>query len=87
MTASVSTLPIWKKDSTPAEWLQEVAALALEHPERFGRIVVIYEERAKDNTAMHIREQSYKCENNVDILGLLDWAKFELFEWMKGRRS
>lgn len=85
--ASIKTLPIWKKDSSPAEWLSEVAALAMEHPGRFSRIVVIYEEFNDKGLSSHTRWQQRGYDNNTDILGTIACAQMELFEYMKGRRS
>lgn len=69
--AEISTLPFWKKDASAYERLSELALLAKEHPERFNRFVVVYEEllssgrvkprtlvfRAKDDLAMDYSEQ------------------------------
>lgn len=86
MSASISTLPIWKKDSTAAEWLQELAACALANPERWPRIVVIFEELDKDGLPFKTRQCSYGIQHNTDILGTLTTAQHELFEHMKGRQ-
>lgn len=87
MSASISALPIWKKGSTPAEWFGELASMAMEHPERFARVVVIYEEVNEQRCPVFTRQQSYGIENNTDILGTLECGKLELFEYMKGRRT
>ena len=86
MSASISTLPVWKKDSSPAEWLSEISALALQYPERFQRIVVIFEE-CDAGLPTKTRQHSYQIPCNTDILGALEAAKLELFEYMKGRRD
>lgn len=86
MTASISTLPVWKKDSTAAEWLTELAAMALEHPERWGRLVVIFEKVDADNLSIETRSLSYNVGSNTEKLGTLETAKLEVFEQMKGRR-
>ncbi len=85
MTATVSTLPIWKKDSTASEWLQELAAMALEHPEQWERIVVVFEQDSPKQT--HTRFLSRAIRTNQEILGTLVCAQHELFEYMKGRRT
>ena len=84
MSATVSTLPIWKKNSTPAEWLQELAALAIENPERWARIVVIYEEINADGYPIRMRQFSRGIACNNSILGTLVSAQMELFDYMKG---
>lgn len=86
MSASVSCLPVWKKDSTPAEWLQEVAAIAMATPERFSRILVLYEEFDREGDPVKTRQQSYNIQANSQILGILEYAKLETFEYMKGRQ-
>lgn len=85
MTASIDYLPIWKKDSTPAEWLQEIAAVAMKYPERFGRVVIIFEESNKEGQGIKWRNLSRNCATNTDILGIIETSKLELFEYMKGR--
>ena len=87
MTASISTLPVWKKDSTAAEWLQELAAIALEHPDFFSRAVLIYEEKNSDGLPFKTRMQSWRHEHNTGIIGALQVAQLEYFEYMKGRRD
>lgn len=86
MSASISTLPVWKKDSTPAEWLAELAAMALEHPERWARVVVVFEKVNADNLSIQTRSLSYNIKSNTEIIGTLETAKLEVFELMKGRR-
>lgn len=85
MSASISTLPVWKKDATPAEWLQEMAAMALVNPERFAKIVVVYEEDTTMGKSQ-TRWQQKGYTDNTTILGTLECAKLELFEYMKGWR-
>jgi len=87
MTASISSLPIWKKDSTPAEWLQEIATIAMEHPERFARIVVVCEEENKEGFPYKTRFWSRNHKTNTDIIGSLQVCALEVFEYMKGRRE
>lgn len=87
MSATISTLPIWKKDSTAAEWLQEVATIALTHPERFARIVIVADEENKDGLPYKTRFWSRNHRTNTDIVGALQVCVFEVFEYMKGRRD
>ena len=86
MSASVSTLPVWKKDASAAEWLQELSAMAMEHPERWARIVVVLEETNKDNLPVKTRQYSRGIVSNTEIMGMLATAQHELFEFMKGRQ-
>lgn len=85
MSATISVLPVWKKDASPSEWFMEMAAMALASPERFRRIAVVYEEH--NNEGSITRHASYKVETNSDVLGLMETAKLELFEYMKGRQE
>lgn len=86
MSATVHTLPIWKKDSTAAEWLQEVAAVAMTHPEQFARIVVVYDEENGDGDVWKQRYYARNHKTNSQIVGALETCKLEVFEYMKGRR-
>lgn len=84
---SIAALPIWKKGSTPAEWLQEVAAMAMEHPERFARIVVVYERLDEDGERpIETRNQSYGVNANTTIIAMLEYCKLDVWELIKGRR-
>ena len=85
MSATLSTLPVWKKNSTPAEWLQEVAGVALEFPERFARIVVIAEELNKAGIPNKTRLWDKNIPTNSEIVGVLAIAQMETWERMKGR--
>ena len=86
MKASIHTIDVWKKNSTAAEWLNELASLAMERPERWARIVVIFEKVNEDGAPIETRQFSHGIVHNTDILGTIETAKLELFELMKGRR-
>jgi len=86
MTASIDYLPIWKKDATAEEWLLQVAAIARKHPERFDKVVLIYESRdLPGTTASEIR---YACNNvNTDeLLGILVQTIEEVHIVTRGQR-
>jgi hypothetical protein len=85
VSASIATLPVWKKGSTAAEWLEELAAMAREHPERWARIVVVLEELNSDGLAYKTRNYSRNIPTNSDILGVLETAQLDIWETMKGR--
>jgi hypothetical protein len=51
MTENVLILPVWKKGATAEEWFYDLALLARTHPERFSRMVLIYEEISEDGQA------------------------------------
>ncbi len=85
MSASVHTLPVWKRGATPAEWLQELAAMALANPERFGRIVVVYEEMHAEGYAVKLRDLSYGHPHNSGIIATLEQAKLRTYDIIRGR--
>lgn len=77
MTAdNVDYLPIWKKGSTAEEFLMEVAAIARKHPERFGRIAVIYEQTLEDGST----KVDYQCKNTTttELMGVIELAKDQI---------
>ena len=84
VTATIDTLPVWKQDSTPAEWLQELAACALARPHQWQKIVVAFQ--FVGDKIVETRSLSYNCPTNVEKIGILETAKCEVFEEMKGRR-
>lgn len=65
----VDYLPVWKKNSTPEEWFMELASIARRHPERFGKVVVVFEEMTERGAAKY----GYHCRNckTLELLGLL----------------
>jgi hypothetical protein len=85
MTATISTLPVWKAGASAAEWLEELAAMAREHPERWNRIVVIFEQMTDDGLPHKTRQYSFNHPHNTGIIGSLEVAQLELWEFMKGR--
>lgn len=87
MTAEFHTLPVWKKGSTAAEWLDELAGLAREHPHKWARIVVVFEELDAEGNATHTRQHVRNCPNNTTVIGTLQTSILETFEYMKDRRS
>lgn len=58
----------------------------MEYPERFDRIIVIYEECNKEKLPIQTRMCSRNIPSNTEILGVLESSKLETFEFMKGRR-
>lgn len=84
MTASISTLPIWKKGATAAEWLEELAGLARESPHKWSRIAVVFEEFDDEGLAIKSRLHTFNHPHNTGIMGSLAVAQQELFLYMKG---
>ena len=86
MSASIHTIDVWKKNSTAAEWLGELASMALANPEKWARVVVIFEKVNADGAPIETRQFAHGIAHNTDIMGTIETAKLELFEHMKGRR-
>lgn len=85
MTATISTLPVWKAGASAAEWLEELAALARERPEQWAKIVVVFEQLSDDNLPFKTRQHTFNHPHNTGIIGALEVAQLELWEFMKGR--
>jgi hypothetical protein len=86
MTATVSTLPVWKKGATTAEWLQELSAMALERPERWAKVVVILGEANTEGAIVNVRYYGNEAlKTNSEILGLMEEGKLHLWDYMRGR--
>lgn len=78
MSASLDILPVWKKDSTEVEWLQEIASMALVHPARFGRCVIIAEETKANGNTM---TRTYRRNCNItEAIGVVELGKMDLWE-------
>lgn len=86
MSATVTAIPVWKKNATPSEWLSELSSLSMESPENWSRIVVIFEKVNSENVPIESRWHSYGIKTNQDVIGTLEAGKMEVFEYMKGRR-
>jgi len=80
MTASIDYLPIWKKNATGEERLQEIALVAGKFPERFGKMIIVYQETLPNgNTKVR-----YICGEGTttnDTIAILESAKVQLIEW------
>ena len=78
MTASIDFLPIWKKDATPCERLQELAEVARKYPERWEKFVIGCVE-TKPNGNLHFRNYRYGCVL-TEAVGLFEVSKGELIK-------
>jgi hypothetical protein len=89
---SVTYLPVWKSGATSAERFEELAQIAREHPERFARCLVIYEEDlplASDETFPRTRTRwitSGKMPNR-EALGLLELGRESILRWIFTERD
>ncbi len=75
---SVDYLPVWKRNATAEERFQELAQIAAKHPERFGKICVVYEETLKNGCTV-IRQVSNGANTN-ELIGILELAKLKVVE-------
>ena len=82
MTATIDYLPIWKRDATPADRFDELCAIARKHPERFNRIVVVYEEVLPNKNSV-VRQISANC-STTETLGMLELGKVQLLQDTQG---
>ena len=70
--AEIDYLPVWKRGSTPAEWFDELRAMALKHPEWFTRCAVVAQEDMPDG---QVRDRNFLHEARVtEALGMLHLA-------------
>lgn len=77
-TDNVDFLPIWKRDSTPDEWLMEVAAIARKYPERFNKAVFIFV--ATDPGGRETTRFVTRNLNTRETFGTLEMAKFVIMD-------
>jgi hypothetical protein len=75
---NVDYLPIWKKGATAEERLMELALVARKHPERFNRLLVIYQEDKADTSTV----TRYTCNGGTtaELLGLMTMAEWEIMD-------
>lgn len=59
--------------------------MALEHPERWARVVVVFEEVNAEKLPIKTRMQSFQIPSNTEILGTLETAKMDVHDYMRGR--
>ena len=73
---NIDYLPIWKKNATPEEKFMELALIARKHPERFDKLVVIWQEAIDEST----RTDYTSNRDLTTTLGLLELGKFEMLK-------
>lgn len=87
MTAKQQTvidyLPVWKKNATPCERLQELAEIARKHPERFNKWAIVYCEDSDDTFT--VRTLSGLDTRTSDTLGVLTAGIQQV--WQETRRD
>lgn len=65
MNNDVSYLPIWKKNASVAERLEEIALIARKYPERFDKLVVLYVETLPGPTPAGLSQLRYIDSNTT----------------------
>lgn len=81
---NVEYLPIWKKDATPEERFLELAMIARKHPERFKRMVVLYQEELPNPGGTFPKTMTRYVTNGVnttEALGVIELGKLELLRY------
>lgn len=69
----IAVLPIWKRDGTLAERLEETAGYVRAHPERFERFVMCFIETLP-NGNLKVRTMTHGCDLAQQI-GLFELGK------------
>lgn len=75
MPDNIEYLPVWKAGATADERLLEVAMMARKHPERFGKLIVVYQEEQEGKRTVN-RRASNGCTTN-EFVGILQMAIVE----------
>ena len=65
----VTTLPVWKRDATPTERINEIAHLSRECPAQFEKAVIIWHGVFKDGTPA--RKVSIAGASDLEAVGML----------------
>lgn len=74
----IACLPIWKKDATLAERLDEMASYVRGKPERFSQFVMCYKEQLS-NGRIKIRYMQEGCDL-AQLIGLFEMGKIEAYK-------
>ena len=81
--SKISYLPIWKAKATAEERFYELAMIAHEYPERFTKVVVVYQERLpREGNWTATRQISAGC-NTDEAIGILEQGKMEIYKWTR----
>ena len=78
MKDNIEYLPVWKQTESAEERFLELAMVARKHPERFGKIVVVYEETLPSERTV-VRQISVGCTTN-EVIGILEIGKMHVYE-------
>lgn len=80
--SNIALFPNWKRPATAAERFDELAAMARTQPQRFSRVLVVFEEDLPDNRSK-VRWVS-TTETAREELGMLCQAEHEISLWARG---
>ena len=83
--STIATLPKWKRDSTPGEWLMECAGLAMESPEKWAKVAIVFQEVDEEKIPKMSRYHSYGIKSNSELIGVLEVGKLLVFDKLRGR--
>jgi hypothetical protein len=83
--SNIATLPRWKRDSSPGEWLSECAGMAFENPEKWARIALVFNEVDEEGIIKKTRYHSYGIPTNSELIGTLEVGKLLVFDELRGR--
>jgi hypothetical protein len=75
---NVKLLPVWKKGSSLEEWFHEFAMLARQHPKRFGKMVIVYEETLPNGNTV-LRTHSHGAMNLCERMGVLQQGALDMY--------
>lgn len=71
--SNIIPMPVWKEGATPAERLEEVVHMAREHPERYGKMVLLFNEQLPSG-AIRTRYVTHNL-NTLEAIGVLEIGK------------
>lgn len=77
--STVTRLPVWKKNATAAERLTELAAMALEKPELFAKMIIVH--MAEGDVGL-----DWHAHGNMSLAygtGLLELGKLDMIQRTK----
>lgn len=74
--SNLHILPVWKKGITAEEWFQDLALQARQYPERFQKMVLVYQVTKEDGRIL----TRYYCSalGTTELIGLLEIGKQEV---------
>lgn len=75
---NVTPIPVWKRNSTAEEFLQEVATVARKYPDRFEKMIVMHEETLPSGRTV-VRYATRGASLN-ELLGLIEIGKRRIIE-------